>query len=69
MNPLPIYVNGQPENTAAPDLQALLMARGLSLEAAFACAINNQFVPRPRWPQTVLAAGDRIDIIAPITGG
>ena len=64
-----IMVNGQTEQTTAPHLQALLLRRGLSLQSAFACAVNNQFVPRPRWTETSLAEGDRIDIIAPITGG
>ena len=66
---LAISINGQAEQTDAPNLQALLLGRGLSLQAAFACAVNNQFVPRPRWSETPLAEGDRIDIIAPITGG
>jgi sulfur carrier protein len=36
---------------------------------AFACAINNSFVPRPQWPQRALQNGDRIDVVTPITGG
>ena len=64
-----IYVNGVAQRSAAETLQALLLARGLALDAAFACAINNQFVARSQWPQRVLCSGDRIDIIAPITGG
>ncbi|MBT9462397.1 sulfur carrier protein ThiS [Hydrogenophaga sp.] len=37
--------------------------------AVFAAAVNLQFVPRTRYEQHVLADGDRIEIIAPITGG
>jgi sulfur carrier protein len=69
MNPLEIHVNGAPHQTRAPHLQALLLERGLPLNTACACAINNQFVPRVEWPQRVLAQGDRVDVIAPITGG
>lgn len=37
--------------------------------AVFAAAVNLQFVPRSAYAQQVLAEGDRIEIIAPITGG
>jgi len=68
-----IFVNGQAERTDATDLLAFLSqhipGRGLSLTAAFACAVNNQFAPRAAWARTPLNDGDRIDLIAPITGG
>ena len=69
MNPLDIFLNGTSVQTQATDLQALLQERGQDLNAAFACAINNQFVPRVQWPQRQLQTGDRIELIAPITGG
>ncbi|MFN7123528.1 MAG: sulfur carrier protein ThiS [Hydrogenophaga sp.] len=37
--------------------------------AVFAAAVNLQFVPRTAYAQHVLREGDRIEIIAPITGG
>ncbi len=37
--------------------------------AVFAAAVNLQFVPRSTYAQQVLSEGDRIEIIAPITGG
>lgn len=37
--------------------------------AVFAAAINLQFVPRSNYAQQLLTEGDRIEIIAPITGG
>ena len=64
-----ISMNGERVAIVATTLQALLLARGYKLETAFACAINNNFVPRPQWPERVLADGDRIDIVTPITGG
>ena len=64
-----ISMNGERVSIVATTLQALLLARGYKLETAFACAINNSFVPRPQWPERVLADGDRIDIVTPITGG
>ena len=69
MNPLDIFLNGTPVQTRAADVLALLQERGQDLNAAFACAINNHFVPRVQWPQRALQAGDRVELIAPITGG
>ncbi len=37
--------------------------------AVFAAAVNLQFVPRTAYAQHPLNEGDRIEIIAPITGG
>jgi len=64
-----VSLNGERLNVEAATLQALLLERGYKLETAFACAINNAFVPRPQWPSRVLVNGDRIDIVTPITGG
>ena len=64
-----ISLNGERTSAAAVTLQALLLARGYKLESAFACAINNTFVPRAQWPDRRLENGDRIDIVTPITGG
>ena len=69
MNPFDISLNGKRIATAAPTLQALLLAQGYELQTAFACAINNTFVPRPQWSERLLQNGDRIDIVTPITGG
>ena len=64
-----ISMNGERLSAEAMTLQALLLARGYKLETAFACAINNSFVPRQQWPERSLKNGDRIDIVTPITGG
>jgi len=68
-----IFVNGSAVRTDASNLHALLCEhlprQGLTLESAFACAVNNRFAPRAGWAQQPLAGGDRVDIIAPITGG
>jgi len=69
MTRLNISLNGEAIETDAPTLQALLLARGYQLQGAFACAINNSFVPRPQWAERALQSGDRIDIVTPITGG
>jgi sulfur carrier protein len=64
-----VSLNGERIAIEAATLHALLLARGYKLESAFACAINNTFVPRQQWPDRVLTNGDRIDIVTPITGG
>ena len=64
-----ISINGERISVEAASLQSLLLERGYKLETAFACAINNTFVPRPQWPERMLENGDRIDIVTPITGG
>ena len=64
-----ISLNGKRVETDAATLQALLLAQGYAMTNAFACAINNSFVPRPQWPQRALQNGDRIDVVTPITGG
>ncbi|MDE1953319.1 MAG: sulfur carrier protein ThiS [Betaproteobacteria bacterium] len=65
-----IRFNGEAMQTAAPTLQALLDARGLDpTRQVFVCAVNGTFVPRTRWAGQVLAADDRVDIIAPVVGG
>ena len=66
---LPISLNGQKVSTDAGTLQALLLAQGYDLASAFACAVNNGFVPRTQWPERSLKSGDRIDVITPIAGG
>ncbi len=35
----------------------------------FAVAVNTVFVPNTRYAQQLLQAGDRVEIISPVTGG
>jgi len=69
MTPLALHVNGAACETTANSLQDLLLELGYTLNTAMACAINNHLVHRADWPQRALAQGDRVDVIAPITGG
>ncbi len=64
-----VSMNGERIAVEAATLQDLLLARGYRLESAFACAINNTFVPRQQWPERALKNDDCIDIVTPITGG
>jgi len=69
MNAVEIYLNGERVLTQAADLQALLLERAYRLDAAMACARNNAFVPRAQWAHTALQPQDKLDVVAPITGG
>jgi sulfur carrier protein len=64
-----VSLNGKRVETAAQVLHDFLLGQGYQLQGAFACAINNTFVPRAQWPGRDLQQGDRIDIVTPITGG
>lgn len=69
MTTFEISLNGERIATQSPTLLALLLERGYDLKSAFACAVNQNFVSRPQWPERSLQAGDRIDVVTPITGG
>ncbi len=43
--------------------------QAIAASGPFAAAINLRFVPRGQYANTPLAEGDRIEIIAPVTGG
>ena len=63
-----VFIN-QVQHELAPgatlaDAVALLQAK-----PPFAAAVNLQFVPNSQYAQTLLQSDDRIDIIAPVTGG
>lgn len=65
-----VSVNGRRVGTRAATLDALLAERGFVLaRGEFACAVNGCFVPRPGWSAQRLAAGDCVDIVAPVVGG
>lgn len=63
-----VYINQVPHELPAgatlADAIALLQAR-----PPFAAAVNLQFVPNTQYTQKLLQPDDRIDIIAPVTGG
>lgn len=63
-----VFINQIPHTLTAgatlADAVALLQAK-----PPFAAAINLQFVPNTQYAHKLLQGGDRIDIIAPVTGG
>ena len=63
-----ITVNGNPHDIASQNLADLLIELGYG-GTVVATAINQSFVPVSRRAQQNLAAGDQIEIIAPMQGG
>ena len=53
-----------PESATVADAVAALAA-----QPPFAVAVNTQFVPKTRYAAHALQAGDRVEIISPVTGG
>jgi sulfur carrier protein len=64
-----IELNGVPHPIAEnQNLQDLIAALELS-NKALAVAVNREVVPRQLWPQRMLQARDRVDIVRAIGGG
>jgi sulfur carrier protein len=65
-----IRVNGRERMVAAATLAELLVELGH--EAAgrgIAVALNGEVVPRRRWSDTGLSAGDAVEIVGAVQGG
>lgn len=63
-----IVLNGEPHETASPDLAALIREIELD-EATVATALNGEFVAAEERVETPLRDGDRIEVLAPMQGG
>jgi sulfur carrier protein len=68
LKPIAILLNGEPAETQAITLAELVAGQGFA-ETAVATAVNGAFVPRGARAATLLAAGDRVEIVAPRQGG
>lgn len=63
-----VIVNGEPREIASERVDALLSE--LEYEGShFAIAVNYDVLPKSRWAETTLKAGDEIEIITPRQGG
>lgn len=63
-----VFINQVPHEFAANATLADAVKR-LQAKPPFAAAVNLQFVPNTQYAQILLKNDDRIDIIAPVTGG
>jgi sulfur carrier protein len=64
-----IRLNGAQEPFAGGSVAALLDARGMTGKRGVAVAVNGTVVPARRWPDTILAVGDEVEIVRPFGGG
>src|SRR5690606_31382642 len=64
-----VRVNGVDEELAPRTTVTALVAERTASPAGVAVAVNEQIVPRSAWPSTVLAAGDRVEILTAAQGG
>jgi len=63
-----VTVNGEAREISSGSVDALLGE--LEYEGThFAIAVNYDLVPKGRWAETALKAGDEIEIITPRQGG
>lgn len=63
-----ITINQQPVTLTAPATVADAVAQW-GAKPPFAVAVNLHFVPSSRYAEQPLQDGDRMEIIAPVTGG
>ena len=63
-----LTVNGLPRTLHDGASVAELLA-AMDAKPPFAVAVNAVFVPAARHAQQVLQAGDRVEVISPVTGG
>ncbi len=62
---LSIWLNGKIEILNSSQLTELLPR----FKAPFAVALNGCFIAAAQYPNTLLKAGDQLDIVSPIAGG
>ena len=63
-----VFINQMP-HTLPPGATLDDAIAVLQAKPPFAAAVNLQFVPKTRYAEHQLHPDDRIDIIAPVTGG
>lgn len=64
-----ITFNNQPSEIPNNSSLASVIEQQQKLPQLFSVAINSTFIPREKYAETILQAGDRIDIITPMVGG
>jgi sulfur carrier protein len=65
-----IRVNGESEPLAAATLDALIAEKAIDTQQrGIAVALNGSVVPRAAWRDTVLRAGDSVEIVRAKQGG
>ncbi|AQA17736.1 thiamine biosynthesis protein ThiS [Halioglobus japonicus] len=69
MSTIQIQINGEARQVSGPQPLSELLAQLPDLPANFAVAVNENFVPRPAYPDTTIEAGDQLELLVPMQGG
>ena len=64
-----VTVNGVPDDVDEEMTVAQLVAARADNRRRVAVARNGEVVPRGEWETTRLAAGDAVEVLAPVAGG
>lgn len=68
-----LFVNGEPRDCEANTVDALFRIEaeetGIVETQGIAIALNGQVLRRKDWAETVITAGDRIEIVRAMQGG
>jgi sulfur carrier protein len=64
-----IRINGKDEPFAGGSVAAFIAARGMAGKRGVAIAVNGVVVPARLWQETLLSAGDEVEIVRPFGGG
>jgi sulfur carrier protein len=67
--PITVRVNGGPRELTAGTALDAVVALLTPARSGVAAAVNETVVPRDRWAGTVLADGDRVEILTAVQGG
>lgn len=66
--PISLILNEQSMESTSTNLQAFLTEHGCT-EGRFVVVINDNIIAKSAHPTYQLSAGDRIDVLSPISGG
>lgn len=64
-----IRINGEDEPFTGGSVAAFIEARGMAGKRGLAIAVNGAVVPARHWQETMLSAGDEVEIVRPFGGG
>ncbi|WP_240139164.1 sulfur carrier protein ThiS [Streptomyces sp. MUM 178J] len=64
-----VSVNGEPRLLDRPTALDALVATLTTAPSGVAAAVNETVVPRSAWSGTVLAEGDRVEVLTAVQGG
>ncbi|MFI2614102.1 sulfur carrier protein ThiS [Streptomyces sp. NPDC018584] len=67
--PFTVSVNGEVRDVTSGTTLEALVATLTTAHSGVAAALNETVVPRARWSGTVLAAGDRVEVLTAVQGG